>query len=371
MLREHYMKIALSLAEGVRGQTSPNPPVGAVVVKDGRVIGMGAHMKAGEGHAEVHALAAAGEEARGADLYVTLEPCSHYGKTPPCADLTIAKGIKKVYIAVMDPNPAVAGRGIDRLRAAGIEVETGICEKEASELLAPFFHFIQTKTPYVTMKTAITADGKTAAYTGHSRWITSEQAREDVHYIRHQQDAILVGINTILQDNPILTTRLPQGGKHPIRVVLDTHLRIPLTANVVKNKQAETIVVCGQEAPQSKELQLIEQEVKVIRLQTREIDIPLLLKKLGDIGIMTLLVEGGSEINASFIEKRAFQKMLIYVAPKLIGGKLAPTAVGGQGFAIMDEAVPLTFEKVEIIGQDIKITASPKEGSETNCSQGL
>ncbi|WP_338754758.1 bifunctional diaminohydroxyphosphoribosylaminopyrimidine deaminase/5-amino-6-(5-phosphoribosylamino)uracil reductase RibD [Bacillus sp. FJAT-52991] len=371
MLREHYMKIALSLAEGVRGQTSPNPPVGAVVVKDGRVIGMGAHMKAGEGHAEVHALAAAGEEARDADLYVTLEPCSHYGKTPPCADLTIAKGIKKVYIAVTDPNPAVAGRGIEKLRAAGIEVETGICEKEASDLLAPFFHFIQTKTPYVTMKTAITADGKTAAYTGHSRWITSEQAREDVHYIRHQQDAILVGINTILQDNPILTTRLPQGGKHPIRVVLDTHLRIPLTAHVITNKEAKTIIVCGQDASSQKEMELQEADVQVIRLQTRDIDIPLLLKKLGERNIMTLLVEGGSEVNASFMKAKAFQKFLIYIAPKLIGGKAAPTAIGGEGFALMDEAVPLTFEKVEFIGQDIKITALPKEGCETACSQEL
>ncbi len=363
------MKVALSLAEGVRGQTSPNPPVGAVVVKDSRIVGVGVHMRAGEGHAEVHALAAAGEQAKGADMYVTLEPCSHYGKTPPCANLIIEKGIKKVYVAAVDPNPAVSGKGIQKLREAGIEVETGVCEQEALEIAAPFFHYIRTKTPYVTMKTAITADGKTAAYTGDSRWITSEQAREDVHFIRHQQDAIFVGIHTVLQDNPILTTRLPQGGKHPIRVIADTKLRIPMTANVLVNKQAQTIMVCGKEASKEKEQQLISSGVQVLRMDANTIEIPALLKKLGERGIMTLLVEGGSEVNASFMKEQAFQRLIIYVAPKLIGGKTAPTAIGGRGLGKMSEALSLKFEKVEMLGPDIKITASPAKGCEEECSQ--
>ncbi|MBM7647855.1 diaminohydroxyphosphoribosylaminopyrimidine deaminase/5-amino-6-(5-phosphoribosylamino)uracil reductase [Bacillus ectoiniformans] len=361
MMNEHYMKLALTLAEGVKGQTSPNPPVGAVVVKEGRVVGMGAHLKAGEGHAEVHALNDAGDEAIGADVYVTLEPCSHYGKTPPCADLLIACKVKRVYIAAVDPNPQVSGRGIRKLQEAGIEVFTGICEKEARSLLEPFFHFIQTNTPFVTMKTAITADGKTAAYTGHSRWITSEQAREDVHLIRHQHDAILVGVNTVLQDNPLLTTRLPQGGKHPIRIILDTQLRIPLEANVIINKEAETIVVCGYDASNVKEQELSNIGIQVIRLQQSFISVKNVLMELGKQGIMTLLVEGGSEVNASFFQERSFQQLLIYMAPKLIGGKLAPTAFGGEGLPLMNEAIPLQFEAVELLGPDLKITASLKK----------
>lgn len=356
------MELALSLAEGVKGQTSPNPPVGAVVVKDGRILGMGAHLKAGTAHAEVHALSAAGEEARGADMYVTLEPCSHYGKTPPCADLVIASGIKRVFIATVDPNPQVSGRGIAKLKAAGIEVETGICEERANRLLQPFFHYIQYKTPFVTMKTAVTADGKTAAYTGHSRWITSEPAREDVHRLRNEHDAILVGVNTVLQDNPLLTTRLPHGGKHPIRVILDTHLRTPVTARVIENKEADTMIICGKDASEEREEALLQKGADIIRLETPEIAIPLLLETLGEEGIMTLLVEGGGEVNASFLQEKAFQQMIIYVAPKLIGGKTAPTFFGGEGFAAMDESVQLSFDKIEMIGPDVKITASQKEG---------
>ncbi|KIL74629.1 bifunctional diaminohydroxyphosphoribosylaminopyrimidine deaminase/5-amino-6-(5-phosphoribosylamino)uracil reductase RibD [Bacillus badius] len=362
MLKEQYMELALSLAEGVKGQTSPNPPVGAVVVKDGRVIGMGAHLKAGEAHAEVHALRAAGKEAAGADLYVTLEPCSHYGKTPPCANLVASSGIKRVFIATVDPNPRVSGKGVQKLESAGIEVEIGVCRERADRLLEPFFHFIQHQTPFVTMKTAITADGKTAAYTGHSRWITDQPAREDVHCLRHEHDAILVGVNTVLQDNPLLTTRLPHGGKHPIRVILDTHLRIPITANVIENKEADTIIVCGSEASLDKEEALIAAGADVIRLETADIHIPLLLEKLGEEEIMTLLVEGGGEVNASFFQEKAFQRIVIYMAPKLIGGKMAPTPFAGEGFPTMDESIQLVFDKVEMIGQDIKITASRKEG---------
>ncbi|OMP66101.1 bifunctional diaminohydroxyphosphoribosylaminopyrimidine deaminase/5-amino-6-(5-phosphoribosylamino)uracil reductase RibD [Domibacillus epiphyticus] len=355
MQEEYYMNLALSLAKGAAYQTSPNPPVGAVVVKDGRVIGMGAHLKAGEAHAEVNALAQAGAEAEGADIYVTLEPCAHFGKTPPCANLVIEKGIRRVFIAAVDPNPLVGGKGIEKIRAAGIEVTTGICEKEAIALLTPFFHFIQTKRPYVTIKTAVTADGKTAAHTGHSRWITSDEAREDVHLLRSQHDAILTGIGTVLLDNPLLTSRLPHGGKHPIRVLLDTHLRVPVDFHIIQNKEAKTIIFCASDAQTKKQRQLEDEGVTVIRLSHMSID--KVLDELGKMGIMTLFVEAGAEINASFLDAGSFNKLIMYMAPKLIGGKSAPSSFGGLGGSTMDEALAIDFTSVEMIGPDLKIVA--------------
>ncbi|MGX1264102.1 riboflavin biosynthesis protein RibD [Rossellomorea marisflavi] len=210
-----YMKLALQLARSAQGQTSPNPVVGAVVVKDGSVVGTGSHLKAGGPHAEVHAIREAGEKAKGADIYVTLEPCSHHGRTPPCADLIIESGIKRVFIACKDSNPLVGGEGIERLKEAGINVHLGMGEPEGLELNKHFFHFIRTGTPYVTLKSAVTLDGRTASSSGDSKWITTELSRMDVHYDRHRHDAIVVGVNTIIQDNPHLTTRLPQGGKKP------------------------------------------------------------------------------------------------------------------------------------------------------------
>lgn len=361
MLKEEYMKIALELAESVNGQTSPNPPVGSVVVKNGRIIGMGAHLKAGERHAERIALDMAGSEAEGADVYVTLEPCAHYGKTPPCADYLIEKRVKRVFIAVLDPNPLVGGKGVKKLKNAGIEVETGIYSQKAEQLYKPFFHFIQTKTPFVTIKTAVTADGKIATYTHDSKWITSEQARQDVHLLRQKHDAILVGIQTVLHDNPLLTVRLPQGGKHPFRVILDTHLRIPLDANVVTNKDSETMVVCGCDASEKKEAELTNAGVTVIRQKSQSVSIPDLLQELGRRGIMTLLVEGGSEVNGSFLQEKAFQRLILYMAPKVIGGREAVPSFAGKGVEKIANSLPLTFEKVEMIGPDVKITASVNE----------
>lgn len=361
MLKEDYMKFALKLAESVNGQTSPNPPVGSVVVKKGRIIGMGAHLKAGERHAERIALDMAGSEAEGADVYVTLEPCSHYGKTPPCADYLIEKRVKRVFVATLDPNPLVAGKGIQKLKDAGIEVETGICGQEAKQLYRPFFHFIQTKTPFVTVKTAVTADGKIATAAHDSKWITSEQSRQDVHLLRKNHDAILVGIHTVLHDNPLLTVRLPQGEKNPIRVILDTHLRIPNDANVITNKDSETIVVCGCNASEKKELDLIRLGVTVIRQKSQDVSIAELLQELGRRGIMTLLVEGGSEVNGSFLQEKAFQRLILYMAPKIIGGREALTSFSGKGVEKIADSLPLTFEKVEMVGPDVKITASVKE----------
>lgn len=359
------MKLAIELAKATQGQTSPNPVVGAVVVKDGAVVGMGAHLKAGQAHAEVHALAMAGEQANGATLYVTLEPCAHYGKTPPCANLVVEKKMKRVVIASTDPNPLVAGKGIAIMKEAGIEIEVGVLEKEATALNDPFFHFIQTKLPFVTLKTATSLDGKTATYTGESKWITGEQARLDVHQLRHQHDAILVGINTVNIDNPSLTTRLPGGGKNPVRVILDTHLNIDEQATILHDQQAPTWIIVGQ-AAQSKKIEAITNEfVRVIKLPTEQLLLKDVLRILGENGITSLFVEGGSTVHGTFLKEKLFNQMITYIAPKLIGGSKAPTSFGGEGIASMSEVVDLEITLVQQLGQDLKIVAVPKEG-ETN-----
>lgn len=364
-----YMKLALSLARSTKGQTSPNPNVGAVLVKDGRIVGSGMHLKAGEGHAEVNAIKEAGEEAKGANLYVTLEPCSHYGKTPPCADLIIQTGIKKVFVSSLDPNPLVAGKGIEKLRNAGIEVEVGLCEEEGNKINEMFFHWIQTKTPFVTVKAGITFDGKIATKSGDSKWITSPEARQDVHDLRHEHDAILVGIGTVLSDNPLLTTRRPQGGKNPIRVILDSHLNIPVTANVIQDRSAKTIIFTTNQIDELKKEAIEKLDVEVIKLASPIISIHEVLKVLGERKVLSLLVEGGSEVHASFIREQAFQQMIIYMAPKIIGGKNSISFVGGEGCELISEGTKVQFASVEKIGPDIKIVAYPLKEEEEPCSQ--
>lgn len=371
MQDEEFMKIALSLARATIGQTSPNPSVGAVIAKDGQLISTGIHKKAGEAHAEVMAIQAAGLSAKGANLYVTLEPCCHYGKTPPCANLIIESGIKKVFVSCLDPNPKVAGKGIEKLQKAGIEVEVGLCEKEGRQINEMFFHWIQTKTPFVTLKAAITIDGKIATKTGDSKWITSPEARLDVHNLRHEHDAILVGIGTILSDNPLLTTRRPQGGKNPIRVILDSHLKIPKFANVVQDQSAKTVIFTGNEIDISKKSELEMMGVHIISLPSTSILLQDVLNILGDMKVMSLLVEGGSEIHGSFIQANLFQQMIVYMAPKLVGGKNAFPFVGGAGFENMIDASKLEFTHVEKVGPDLKIIAKPLVKEETSCLQEL
>ncbi|SIT66147.1 bifunctional diaminohydroxyphosphoribosylaminopyrimidine deaminase/5-amino-6-(5-phosphoribosylamino)uracil reductase RibD [Edaphobacillus lindanitolerans] len=366
MTEDRYMELALDLAEGVAGQTSPNPPVGAVVVKNGRILGMGAHLKAGGPHAEVHALNEAGEAAGDARLYVTLEPCCHTGKTPPCTEAIIRSGITKVIVGTTDPNPTVHYTGINSLQKAGIEVEV-LHHPRAERIIRPFEHFIRTGKPFVTIKTAVTADGKTAAHTGNSRWITGPEAREDVHRLRSRHDAVLTGVGTILHDNPLLTSRLPRGGKHPIRVILDTDLRTPVHYNIIMNTDALTWIVCGSGAPEEREHALARAGAEVIRQSTPDIRIPELLRQLGGRNVQSLLVEAGGKVNASFIESGHLNQFVLYVAPKLIGGSGSPTAFGGTGFPDMGEAAGLSFEEIERIGQDIKITAIKEESA---CSQG-
>ncbi|BCB04366.1 bifunctional diaminohydroxyphosphoribosylaminopyrimidine deaminase/5-amino-6-(5-phosphoribosylamino)uracil reductase RibD [Bacillus sp. KH172YL63] len=360
MNHSHYMKLALTLAESTIGQTSPNPAVGAVVVKNGEIVGMGAHLKAGEGHAEVHAIRAAGEKAKGSDVYVTLEPCSHYGKTPPCSSLLISSGVKRVHIASTDPNPLVSGQGIRQLREAGIEVIVGEMEEEALALNKHFFHFIQSGTPYVTLKTAVTLDGKTASSSGDSKWITSETSRTDVHYDRHRHDAILVGVNTVIQDNPHLTTRLPQGGKNPIRIILDTFLRTPLHSHVVEDLESTTLIITGNSVKEEEKRPYAERGCEILSLPTERIQIPNLLKELGDRKIMSLYVEGGATVHSSFLESRAFQELIVYMSPKLVGGRSAPASFGGKGFPTMAEGLEMDIKAFERVGDDMKIVAIPK-----------
>lgn len=355
-----FMKLALDLARGTLGQTSPNPVVGAVLVKDGQIIGMGAHLKAGEPHAEVHAIEMAGDQAIGSVLYVTLEPCSHYGKTPPCSDLVIKTGIKKVFVATTDPNPQVAGKGIERMKKAGIEVEVGMLQEEARDLNKVFFYNIQSGLPYVTLKSAASIDGKTATVTGESRWITGEEARLDVHHFRHQHDGIMVGVNTVLKDNPSLTTRLVEGGKNPIRIILDTHLRTPLDAKIITDQKAPTWIITGADVDRKREIQLSELGIEVMKMESQKISIKEMLAALGKRGITSLFVEGGAEVHGSFLKERAFQQIITYIAPKLIGGKNAPASFGGQGIEQIGDAVSLNIIQVDLIGSDIRIIAEPK-----------
>lgn len=362
--KQFYMNLAVQLAQSVVGQTSPNPSVGCVVVKNGRILGMGAHMKAGEPHAEVNALKQAGEEADGADLYVTLEPCSHTGRTPPCADLIIEKKIKRVYIASLDPNPIVAGNGVAKLRDAGIIVDFGICEQQAKDLNKCYFHFMKTRKPYVTLKTAVTFDGKTAASSGDSKWITSEDARLDVHRYRNRHDAILVGVNTVIHDNPHLTTRLPQGGKNPIRIVLDTHLNIPLRSNLLIDKAATTIIVCGRQADKEKRAAIEQKGVQVKMMPGDTIEIEPLLDWLGEEQILSVFVEGGSTVHSSFVDAGCFQEIVMYMAPKLLNDREGMLAFSGMPKQLMKESIPFAFKSVEQIGPDIKIVAEPMERRE-------
>ncbi|MEF2966469.1 bifunctional diaminohydroxyphosphoribosylaminopyrimidine deaminase/5-amino-6-(5-phosphoribosylamino)uracil reductase RibD [Paenibacillus sp. M1] len=358
---ETYMRLALDNAKAAKGQTRPNPMVGAVIVKDGRIVGIGAHLKPGEPHAEIHALRMAGEHAEGATIYVTLEPCSHHGRTGPCAEAIVRAGIRKAVIAATDPNPLVAGRGVRILRDAGIEVIQGVCEEEAVRMNEVFNKYIVSKRPFVTIKSAVTMDGKTATRTASSRWITSGEAREDVHRLRHEHAAILVGVDTIIHDDSQLTTRLPDGN-NPLRVILDSRLRIPLDACVVTDGEAETWIFTGTDYDREKKEQLERLGVKIITTDGERVDLERMLDTLGSHEFSSLLVEGGGRVNASFVQQGLADKLVLYMAPKLAGGAEAPTFLEGTGISVMDEAVPLTDLQVRQLGPDLKIEAYFSKG---------
>ena len=339
----YYMEQALQIARYAKGRTSPNPMVGALIVREGRVIAQGWHRKAGTPHAEIHALRQAGDLAQGATLYVTLEPCSHYGRTGPCTDAIIQAGIRRVVVAMSDPNPLVAGKGIERLRNAGIEVIEGILSKEAAKLNEVFIKWISTKLPFVTVKAAMSLDGKIAAHTGHSKWITGAEAREYVHCLRDCYDSILVGSGTLLTDNPHLTTRLPEGGKNPLRIVLDSHARTPVNANVLSDGLAPTLIVVTELASEKSIEKIRQCGVQVIQIESKngKVDLRKLFSHLAQEGITSILVEGGATINAALFKEGLVDKVHWFVAPKIIGGVNAVGPVGGQGVDNVNEAVLL------------------------------
>ncbi len=354
---------ALELAEKGRGRTSPNPMVGAVLVKNGIIVGEGFHPQVGQAHAEIYALDVAKEKAQGASLYVNLEPCSHYGRTPPCTQALIQARVAKVHIAMLDPNPMVNGQGKKQLEAAGIATHIGECEEEAQILNEVFTHWITHKTPYVYAKYAMSLDGKIATQTGDSRWITSAPARTYVHQIRNQVDAILVGIETVLADNPQLTTRLKQENiSHPLRVILDSQGRIPLDAKILdKELPGETLLVTTKKIPAQKRKSLEEKKISIEQVSSEEgrIDLQKLLQKLGEREVTSLLVEGGSQVLGSFFEKGLVNKVMAFVAPIVIGGKGAPSPVGGKGPAFLREAWRLEKTQMECLGPDFLIQGYP------------
>ncbi|MBD8071507.1 bifunctional diaminohydroxyphosphoribosylaminopyrimidine deaminase/5-amino-6-(5-phosphoribosylamino)uracil reductase RibD [Bacillus sp. PS06] len=353
---EFYMELALKNAQSMKGQTDPNPLVGSVIVNNNAIVGIGAHLKAGEPHAEIHALRMAGEKAVGGTIYVTLEPCSHHGRTGPCAEAIVKAGIKKVVVATLDPNPLVSGNGIKILEDAGLEVIVGICEEKSREMNEVFNKYIVQKIPFVTMKAATTLDGKIAAHTSDSKWITSQEARQDVHQIRNEHRAILVGVNTVIKDNPELTTRI-MNGRNPIRVILDSTLRIPLDSKVVTDQLAETWVFTSENHSHDKKRELERHGVRVFITASKErVDIREVLTLLGENGVPSLMVEGGGEVNGAFITQKLVDKLVVYIAPKLIGGKNAPTFLEGTGFDKMSEAVEFSDLNVEKIGPDFKFT---------------
>ncbi|KAA9019936.1 bifunctional diaminohydroxyphosphoribosylaminopyrimidine deaminase/5-amino-6-(5-phosphoribosylamino)uracil reductase RibD [Niallia endozanthoxylica] len=367
MTNDHYfMKLALDLASTAKGKTNPNPLVGAVIVKDGMIVGSGLHRKAGEPHAEVHAFHMAGDHARGATLYVTLEPCSHFGKTPPCANLVKESGVSRVVIAMRDPNPLVAGRGIKILEDAGIEVEVGVLEQEARRLNERFIHNMLTQMPFVISKVAMTLDGKIAAYNGDSKWVSGEASRQKVHYLRNEVDAILVGIGTVLADDPMLTTRIPEGGKNPIRIIIDSGLRTPLEAKITDCSEAETWIFTHEGVDEEKEAALLAKGVQVYAAPQGEgLDLTFILKQLYELGITDLLVEGGGEVNSAFLREGLINKFQVYIAPKVLGGRHSLTPFTGKDVETMAEAVELEFDSVEHIGEDLLITAYPKQQTES------
>ena len=355
---EFYMREALRIAAYASGRTTPNPLVGAVIVKDNRIVGQGWHRKAGTEHAEIHALHQAGELAKGADIYVTLEPCSHYGKTPPCCQAIIKAGIKRVIVAMTDPNPLVAGNGLKELKAAGIEVVEGVCRDEAEKLNEVFLKWIVHKMPFIVVKTAMTLDGKIATVSGDSKWITNEKSRKFVHQLRDLYDGILVGIGTVLADNPTLTTRLDHLGKNPVRIIVDSKARIPLDSIVITDKSAHTILAVTERASQEKIAALLQVGIEVIVTKEKadQVDLSDLLKILAEKNICSILVEGGSRINYSFFVEHLVDKVHCFIAPKIIGGTDAASPIGGKGTFYMKDAYQLNDITTERFDEDILIT---------------
>ena len=406
-----FMRRAIELAKKGGGYVHPNPLVGCVVVKDGDIIAEGYHEKYGEYHAERNALTRCQSETKDASLYVTLEPCCHYGKTPPCTEIIIEKGIKKVFVGILDPNPLVAGKGVKILQDAGIEVEVGLCDDEIRELNKVFLKNITTKRPYVIMKTAMTFDGKIAAFTGDSKWVTNEESRKMVHQLRSEMAGVIVGIGTVLADDPMLNVRLEGNPHQPIRIVVDSNLRIPIDSQLVKTaKEYRTIIAIQKphaeiaenaemdnhellarkradladssrhfdrsiaersevEKSSINENKLNDSEkqgfldklemtgVEILECQSNNghVDINDLMSKLGALGIDSLLLEGGGTLNAAFLEAGCVDEVWAFIAPKIIGGEGVKTPVSGKGIEKMSDAIQLKNIDIQNINGDILI----------------
>ncbi|MBU1026209.1 MAG: bifunctional diaminohydroxyphosphoribosylaminopyrimidine deaminase/5-amino-6-(5-phosphoribosylamino)uracil reductase RibD [Candidatus Margulisbacteria bacterium] len=352
-----FMREAHQLAKSAEGRTTPDPTVGAVLVKGGRIISMGYHGEVTTPHAEAWAVQKAEEKAKGATLYVNLEPCSHYGNNPPCCELIVKAGIKEVIASMKDPNPLVKGRGFSYLIRHRVKVRVGLLANEAKQLNEVFVKYITTKLPFVAVKSAMTLDGKIATRTGSSRWVAGIESRRYAHHLRNLYDAILVGIDTVIVDDPKLTVRLVKKIKHPIRIVLDAYARTPLRADIL-SKAARTIIVVGSRAPKSKVAALEKKGAEILKIPAPggRIDVKVLLKKLGRMKITSLLIEGGGEVNASFLEAGLVDKAYLVYAPKIFGGRDAKTGFEGQGVKLPSQAYELKDIHQEKKGEDFLIT---------------
>lgn len=355
---EYFMKRALNLAEKGMGFTSPNPLVGAVIVKNGKIIAEGYHESYGENHAEINALNNAIEDVYGTTMYVNLEPCSHFGKTPPCVNRIVKSGIKKVVVAMEDPNPAVSGNGIKILKENGIEVEVGILKKEAEKLNEIFIKYIITKRPFIIMKAGMSLDGKIATHTGDSRWVTGEKSREYGHILRQKVSAILVGVNTVITDDPMLNTRLNKiECKDPIRIVVDSYGRTPLTSKILNINPSNTIIAVTNLAADENIKAFKERGADVIitPAKNHKVDLEFLIEELGNKKIDSLLIEGGGEVNFSFLKENLVDKVIFFIAPKIIGGKDAKTPVEGEGVECLEDAICLQNVQITNMGKNIMI----------------
>ena len=373
MAEEQFMKRAIELAKQGAGWTAPNPLVGAVVVKNGRVIGEGYHRKYGELHAERNALAACTEDPAGATLYVTLEPCCHYGKTPPCTEIIIEKKIAKVVIGSRDPNPKVAGKGARILREHGIEVVEDYMREACDALNPVFFHYITTKTPYVVLKFAMTLDGKIATRTGASKWITGEAARNHVHQLRGRYAGILAGIGTVLADDPMLNCRI-DGAHQPLRIILDSHLRIPMGSRLVRSaKEYPLLIVCNESTRDREEgtnrIQKLEEagaKVWILPEKNGHPDLNVLMQRLGEEKIDSVLIEGGGTVNEAALKAHIVHHVYAYIAPKIFGGEDAKTPVEGSGIRLPQECANLRLAKITVLLNDMLLEYDVE--GETECS---
>lgn len=358
---EYYMRLALHLAEAACGQTGINPAVGCVIVRDGNIVGVGSHLEMGGPHAEIHALQMAGSRAEGSTVYVTLEPCSHFGRTPPCSDRLIREKVRRVVIACQDPNPKVAGKGIARLMRHGIDVVTGVLEREALELNEVFHKYIVTGKPFVTLKTASTLDGKIASRTKDSKWISGEQSRAYAHTLRHRHQAIMVGVDTVITDNPQLTARMEVPSRQPVRIVVDSRLRIPETAAMLHDGKGPVLIMTTEQAPRERRLRLESLGAEVVPCGNGpRVDLHLALEELGKRQIASVLLEGGGTLNGAMLENGLVDKIVLFFAPKIIGGaERSRTNFQFRGFDLISQSITLQRVKVEMSGEDVCLTGYP------------